>query len=447
MNFEASSGRLSYVNGKMGIVNENDFRGEATQTFQELEGHDAIDRFEVIADGIKTFAWWCLRLLVITAASWVTWYVMSKFWRGLLPIFLALILTSVLWGPTGWMQRRGVPPALSAIITMLGALAFFGGLIGLIAPSIVNQSQTLFYQAFEGVQRLQLWLQGPPLNINSDDLNGWFSDAATWLQQQSGTIAGELFAGISVASSVLVTLGIMLVLTFFFLKDGPRFMPWLRSVTGRRVGWHLTELFTRAWITLAGFIRAQAVVSFVDAVCIGIGLVLLGVPMALALGTLTFIAGFIPIVGAVVAGALAVMIAFVSHGPTTAFLVFGLVILVQQLEGNILQPVVQSRAMNLHPVVILLSVTLGGSLFGIVGAFLAVPTAAMLAVLLRYLSDLVALRSGEKTAAEIEFATLVGSLTAQEGEEAGRKMRAARREGSLTPSLSRLQDILHVFRS
>lgn len=443
----ASFGRLFAFFGNMDSVNDKDFRGEATQEFQELEAHDSIDRFEVIAEGMKTFTWWCLRLLVIAATSWVTWYVMSKFWRGLLPIFIALILSSVLWTPTGWMQRRGVPPALSAIITILGTLAFFGGLIGLIAPSIVNQSQTLFFQAFEGVQRLQLWLQGPPLHINSEDLNGWFSDAATWLQQQSGTIAGELFAGLGVASSVLVTIGIVLVLTFFFLKDGPRFMPWLREVTGRRVGWHLTELFTRAWITLAGFIRAQALVSFVDAVFIGLGLALLGVPMALALGTLTFIAGFIPIVGAVVAGALAVMIAFVSHGTTTAFLVLGLVILVQQLEGNILQPMVQSRAMNLHPVVILISVTLGGSLFGIIGAFLAVPTAAMLAVLLRYLSDLIALRSGEKRAADIEFATLVGSLTAQEGEEAGRKMRAARREDTATPSLSRLQDILHVFRS
>ena len=158
------------------------------------------------------------------------------------------------------------------------------------------------------------------------------------------------------------------------------------------------------------------------------GLVFLGVPMALALATLTFIAGFIPIVGAFVAGALAVLIAFVSLGFTKALIVLALVVAVQQLEGNILSPMLQSRAMNLHPVIVLLSVTIGSSLFGIVGAFLAVPVTALVAVLFRYLSDMVALRSGEKTADQIEFATAAGSLTGMHGEVLGRKLRAARRD-------------------
>src|SRR5699024_9900930 len=166
-----------------------------------------------------------------------------------------------------------------------------------------------------------------------------------------------------------------------------------------------TEVLTRTWNTLAGFIRTQAIVSFVDAFFIGLGLVLLGVPLAFVLAVITFFAGFIPIVGAVTAGALAVIIALVSNGVTNALLVLLLIIAVQQLESNILQPFLQSKAMNMHAAVVLLSVTLGSTLFGIIGAFLAVPIAATLAVWFRYHSELVALRAGEITIDDIEIAT------------------------------------------
>mgnify|MGYP001757821245 FL=1 len=140
----------------------------------------------------------------------------------------------------------------------------------------------------------------------------------------------------------------MLVLTFFFLKDGENFLPMLRRVTGRRVGWHLTEVLTRCWNTLGGFIRTQAIVSAIDAIFIGLGLVLLNVPLAGPLAILTFFGGFIPMVGAFVAGALSVLIALVAVDFNTALMALLLVVAVQQLEGNILQPVLQSRAMNVH---------------------------------------------------------------------------------------------------
>ncbi|WP_427847005.1 AI-2E family transporter [Corynebacterium pygosceleis] len=400
---------------------------EASRTFEEFQPDAPIDRSEIIADGLREFAAWCLRLLIVSAATYMVGFVLLKFWQGVLPVVLALIVSSVLYQPTNWLRRRGLPAAPAAIITILGTLAVFGGVIALMAPSVARQSQALYYQAFEGVQRVQLWLQNPPVQFQGNDLGDWLAEGATWLQQQASTIAGEIFAGLGVASTILIMLGIVLVLTFFFLKDGDRFLPWLREVTGPRIGWHLTELLTRSWITLSGFIRAQAVVAMMDAMFIGFGLVLIGVPMALVLAVLTFIAGFIPIVGAVVAGALAVLIAFVSLGLTEAVLVLVLVIAVQQIEGYVLSPWLQSKAMNLHPVIVLVSVTVGGGLFGIMGAFLAVPTAAMVAVLFRYLSDMVALRAGEKTADQIVFATVAGSLTARHGEEVGRRMRAARR--------------------
>ena len=172
-------------------------------------------------------------------------------------------------------------------------------------------------------------------------------------------------------ASIGTSLLLMLVLSFFFLKDGDRFLPWLRKYTGVKVGWHLTEVLMRSWNTLSGFIRTQAIVSMVDAVFIGLGLVILGVPLAPVLAVLTFFGGFIPIIGAFTAGALAVIVALVSGGLTKALLALGLVILVQQIEGNVLQPILQSRSMGLHAAIVLLAVAVGGTLFGIIGAFLA----------------------------------------------------------------------------
>ena len=384
---------------------------DAAQFFEQLQPEDPvahIDRAEIIGNGIKHLASWCLRLLIIAAAAFVIWHILSQVWRGGLPIVLAIIVCTVLWPPVAWLRKHGIPAGLAAMIAILGSFGGFGFLIWLIAPSVVNQSQTLYFQAFEGVQRLQLWLQGPPMNLDPSDLDDRIDTAAQWLQSKAGSIASEVFSGLGIASSVMVTMLVVLVLTFFFLKDGDKFLPWLRGMVGQRAGWHLTELLTRGWITLSGFIRAQALVSLVDAVFIGSGLIILGVPLALALAVLTFITGFIPIVGAFIAGALSVTVALVSLGVTEAVITLIIVLLVQQLEGNIL------------------SVTVGGSLFNIAGAFLAVPFAAMAAVLFRYLHDMTALRAGEKTAAQIRFATTAGSLSGMQNEAVAKRLLAAR---------------------
>ena len=174
--------------------------------------------------------------------------------------------------------------------------------------------------------------------------------------------------------------------------------------------------------------------SAIDAIFIGLGLVLLNVPLAGPLAILTFFGGFIPMVGAFVAGALSVLIALVAVDFNTAVMALLLVIAVQQLEGNILQPVLQSRAMNVHPVIILLSVTLGSTLFGIIGAFLAVPCAAMIAVILRYMGDLTDLATGEKTSQDIEFATTAGSLTGEQSERAAQRWQELRKAMMLNSS-------------
>lgn len=285
-------------------------------------------------------------------------------------------------------------------------------------------------QASEAIGEIQDWLRGPPLHIRDEQLDSVLNEMTSFLQDSGDQIATGVFSGVTAVGSVVVTLILVLVLTFFFIKDGPRFLPFVRRISGRTAGRHLTEVLTRAWNTLGGFIRAQAIVSFVDAFFIGLALVILGVPLAWALAVITFLAGFIPIVGAFTAGALAVLIALVANSFTTAVIVLVVIILVQQLESNILQPILQSRAMNLHPGVILLGVAAGSTLFGIIGAFLAVPVLAVVAVALRYMNEQIDLRTGDVTASDLASATDEGRLTAWLGEMSSSRFAPLRKSSS-----------------
>lgn len=426
---------------RVSASNENAVAGQ--NPTQRSTADDRIDRGVVMNKWVKSTATFTLRILIIAVFLYALARIIGAFWAGILPMILALIICTVLAPISTWLRSHKVPSGFAALLTMLGFIALLAAIFMLIAPDVVNHSQVLYLQAFEGVQRLQLWLQGPPLNVDPDDINEVVNDISGWIQNQAGAIAGGVFSGISSAAGLSVTLMVIIVLTFFFLKDGHRFLPWLRSATGGRSGLHATELLTRAWNTLSGFIRAQAIVSLIDALFIGIGIWIVGVPMAFTLSVITFLAGFIPIVGAVVAGALAVLIALVSLGFTKALIVLAIVIAVQQLEGNILSPMLQSRAMDLHPVIVLISVTVGGGLFGLVGAFLAVPVAAMVAVTYRYMLDMLRIHSGERTADELDFFTPEGLAIAQiEQEESVHTRREwrAEREWSTTPVMDEVVD-------
>ncbi|MEZ2190464.1 AI-2E family transporter [Corynebacterium sp. CCM 9204] len=381
-------------------------------------GAGQLDRAVIIGRDGRWLAGWALRFIIVAVASGIAWLGLGIIWTGVLPILLAILVCTVLWPPVRWLKEHGVPGGVSSMFVLLGSLCAIGGVFAAMAPRVADQSKLLFKQGLAGLEKLESQLSEPPFNINTDQIGNAVNEITLKLQDGasgllSGGVANKLasgvFAGVSTATSMVVTMVLMLVLTFFFLKDGHTFLPWLRRNVGTKAGWHLTEVLTRTWNTLSGFIRAQALVSLIDAIFIGIGLVVLGIPLALVLAVITFFAGFIPIVGAISAGAIAVLVALVSNGLTTAIFVLLLILAVQQIEGNILSPMLQSKAMNLHPVIVLLSITVGGGLFGIVGAFLAVPAAATVAVWLRYHAEIVSLRSGERTIDEIETETAAGS--------------------------------------
>ena len=358
------------------------------------------DRLSVMADLTTITANWSLRLVITALALAVTWHFLGIIWEGVLPVLVALLITTILWPVANQLRKWKFPPALASLTTVIGLLALVIGLLMLIAPTAVEQVSQLSDQSVAGLRKLQATIEGPPLNLNDAQLTGYIDQAIEKARNSSGEIASATITGLSAISEITVKAGIILMLVFFFLKDGDKFLPLLRRITGRRGETHVLELLTRVWNTLGGFIRAQAVVAFIDAVFIGLGLVLMDVPLALAIAVVTFLTAFIPVVGAIVAGVLAVLVAFVSQGFTVALLALALVVAVQQLEGNVLSPMLQSKAMNLHPSVVLLSVAVGSNVYGIVGAFLAVPVVATVAETFRYLSEHVDKRVPENLVSE-----------------------------------------------
>jgi predicted PurR-regulated permease PerM len=309
-----------------------------------------------------------------------------------------VIVTAVLWPPVAWLRKHRFPPALASATVLLAGMIVLAGLIALIATSVAGSIPEITRSASSGLTAIQQWLAGPQVDFARGELDAVLQSITTQLQQSLSTITTSVLAGVGSVASGVVTALLTLVLVFLFLKDGPRFLPWLRGVAGEGAGGHLTEVLRRVWATISDFIRVQALVALVDSVLIGLGLGILGVPLALPLAVITFIGAFIPIVGAIVAGALGVLVALVSNGFTTALIVLAIIVAVQQLEGNVMQPILQGRSLRLHAAVVLLAVTAGGTLFGIAGAFLSVPVAATGAVVMRYLSERIDARAGGETA-------------------------------------------------
>ena len=409
--------------------NAEEGTSESGQDALDRSPNTGLDRSYVISSGLRWTASWSLRMVVILGGAWVVLKLIGIFWAAILPVLLALIVSTVLWPPSRWLRNHRFPPALAAATTMIGTFAAIGGIFTLIGANVNSQWPALTSKAIAGVNDLQKRLSEEPFNITSKQLNAAVDSVTGNLQASGDRITNGVISGATVATHLLVTGIVALILTFFMIKDGPRFLPLVRRIAGRGAGSHLTEVLARVYSTLGGFIRAQAIVSAIDAICIGIGLYLLGVPLALPLIVLTFFGGFIPIVGATVAGVLAVLVALVTVGLTKSLILLGVILAVQQLEGHILSPIFQSRSMELHAGVVLVSVTFGGTQFGIIGAFLAVPIAATVTVLLRYMNEQIDLRTGDVRADQLEPITPEGVLAAATGQNNGRLAAIRSRQG------------------
>lgn len=353
-------------------------------------------RGQVIGEGVSWLSRWSLRSVLVALGVILVGLVIGELWSIAFPVFLGLIIATVFEPPVTWLRAHRWPSLLATIVVFVVFLAVIAGIVTALIPTVANQAPQIVEAAGAGVEQVQAWLGGPPFNLGQTQIGQAVQTATDRLQQNATTIAGGVVTGVTAVAGGLIDLVLALVLAFLFVKDGTRFLPWLTAVAGRHAGGHLEQVGRRCWRRLGGFIRSQAIIGAADAVFIGVGLALFGVPLALPLAVLTFFGAFIPIVGSLVAGVLSVLIALVVKGPTVALFVLILILVVQQVEGNLLQPIVQGKGLGLHAAVVILAVTAGSSLAGIAGAFLSVPVAAVGAEIVRYLGEQIDERTGDE---------------------------------------------------
>jgi predicted PurR-regulated permease PerM len=297
-------------------------------------------------------------------------------------LLIALFPAALLAPGVSWLRSRGAPSGLAAaavVLTLLGGLA---ATLGLIVPVVVAEAPALSAAATRGLERVEDALRDASLPVEIEGIGQLLERGFDAVG--GGELAGRGFAAATTLVQFATGLAVMLIALFFYLRDGRRLWSALTDLVPARYEPAAQEIGERVWWTLGAYFRGQLLVALFDAVLIGLGLFLLGVPLALPLSVLVFFGGLFPIVGAFVTGLLAVLVAFADSGLTTAGLVLALVVVVQQVEGNLLQPLILSKVIALHPLVVITVVTAGALAYGVLGAFLAVPIAASVARTLDY---------------------------------------------------------------
>ncbi|GAB2529218.1 AI-2E family transporter [Paramicrobacterium agarici] len=326
-------------------------------------------------DGFGRMATRCVQIIAVLAVVAVAIYGLMQLSLVLIPVVLALIFASAFNPLMSFMRRKGVPSVLGTLIALLGSLLIVTGVVWLIVWAVRTQWDELIESANNGINQLQSYLEHLPFSIDQSQIENLRDSAVDFVT--SAQFGSGALAGVSATANFFTGLVLMMVVLFFFLKDGPALWEFvLRPFVGdqykraRRIGNKTVQ-------TLGDYARGTSIVAAADALGIGIGLAILQVPLAVPLAVIVFLTAFIPIVGATAAGILAALVALVTNGPLAAVIVVGIVVLVNQLEGNFLQPVVMGRSLKLHALVILLALTAGTILGGIIGAVLAVPITAV----------------------------------------------------------------------
>lgn len=339
-----------------------------------------------VTPAVSGMAAWSWRFLVIAAAAVVAGYGLIQIKTVVVPVLVAALISSLLGPVVNWLERHKVPRTAGTLLTLLVTVLLLSGLLTLAGASIASGIRDLSATAWQGIQELLGWLSTGPLQLSEADIDNYVQQIQGQLESNAQTIAsGALSVGTSVGHVLAGSL-IALFCLFFFLKDGTLIWSWLVRLFPRVARDRVDVAGQKAWFSLSSYARTQIMVAFIDGVGIGLGAWLLGVPLALPLGVLVFVGSFIPIVGAVVTGSVAVAVALVDQGIWVAVAMLGVVLVVQQAESNLLQPVLMSRALKLHPVAVLLAVAAGTIIGGVVGALFAVPVVAVANTVLHYLN-------------------------------------------------------------
>ena len=342
-----------------------------------MKGDNAVPRGLAVASAVT------LRALIVLAGVVVVALGAARMMLLVLPVIISVLLTTLLAPLARRLEARGWRPSPAALASVLLALVIFFGLWALIIPGVLSQSDDLFGNLQDGTKQAVSVLE--PLGIGRGDVDKAIDEGLKSVQ--GGAVANEVLSGAVLLTQWAAATVLIVVLTFFFIRDGARIWDWLVELFHEDRQPVLREVGARSWGALSAYVQGVFLVATIDAVLIGAGLLALGVPVAMPLIVLTFVAAFFPIVGAFTAGAAAVLVALVANGLPAALVILAIIVAVQQLEGNVFYPIVVGRKLQLHPVGILLALTAGGVLAGVAGAFLAIPVAAVAAAVLGYMRE------------------------------------------------------------
>jgi predicted PurR-regulated permease PerM len=327
---------------------------------------------------LQQSAAWSWRLLLTGAVIYLAFRFAVELRLVVIPFIAALLLTALLQPPAHWLRRRGFSPVLATWCMLLIALVVIAGAMTLIVNQIADQYPVLFSEVERTVHHLQHSLAGPPFHLNKARLSAFSKNLLTYISQHKSVVAGTVLTGGKYLAEFLADVILTLFITFFLLKDGARIWAWLirgmRPVARSRTD----RAGDQAWRALVYYMRGATAVAAIHAVVLGVALWLLGVPLLVPLVVLVFLAAFVPLVGILVAGALAVLVALATKGWVVAVILLGVLVVENQIEDHLLQPLVVGRIIRLHPLAIILALAVGGIIAGITGAIIAVPFAAVI---------------------------------------------------------------------
>lgn len=333
--------------------------------------------------GLRVVAGWSWRILVVLALATALVLVIARLQVLFVALFVALLITALLQPGATRLRRMGLPDALATAAVLLVALGAVVGIVYLAVRSIVGQSDALGEAVTSGMDQVRTWLEAT-FGLSLEELESTAGGLFEGLGAGGGGLASSAFGVASTALEVVAGAGIALFATIFFVHDGAGIWSWLTSLFPGGARTHVDRAGLLAWDSLSSYARGTVLIAAIDAVGIGVGVALVGVPLAGTIAVIVFFGSFIPIVGALLSGLVAVLIALATKGLTAALLVAGIVVLVQQVEGHVLQPLIQGKLVALHPLAVVLAVAGGSTVAGLVGAVIAVPIVAVVNVLVRY---------------------------------------------------------------
>jgi predicted PurR-regulated permease PerM len=337
--------------------------------------------------GLVVAAAYSWRFLFVVGASAVLVFGLVKLRLLVFPIIIALMLATIVAPAAGWLTKQGVPRGLASFMVILGGLLALVGLVVVVAPLVTGELDEVGSSFKEGADRTFRYLAEGPFDLSEQEIDRFIDQAGEQISRSRAQIASGVVAGAIKLIEVIAGILLTIVLLFFFVRDGDRMYGWIESQFRNKNRRHAHEIGLRSWAVLRAYVRGIAIIALFDGAVMGVTLLVIGAPLVVPLALITFFGAFFPIVGAVVAGTVAALVTLVTSGLTDALIVTAVTIVINQLEGDILQPLVMGKSLNLHPVAILVALTAGGILAGVPGAFLSVPVAAVAATVGNYLKS------------------------------------------------------------